>query len=150
MLLKLHLGCEESGSDQCSAAVMGDLLELSPLGCWWALTKNLFPRLISLVGRPDLGKLLDVPNIGIMGAAVLLGTFSVADIFVGFHCSVPCFSPISDLWRQSLSPNGLVLLWCTDRFVSFQILSTEVSRGGLKPSSRNNSKTMKKKVELTS
>lgn len=80
----LHLGCEESGSDQCSAAVMGDLLELSPicalpLGCWWALTKDLLP---SLVGRPALGKLLDVRNFGIMEAG------SPADLFVAFHCSV--------------------------------------------------------------
>lgn len=89
VLLKLHLGFEGSGLDQCSAAVMGDLLEPSPictlpLDCWWALTKNLFT---SLVGRPALGKLLDCPNFGIMGAAVLLRTFSCSRHF----CSLPLF-----------------------------------------------------------
>lgn len=44
----------------------------------------LHPRLLSLAGLPDLGRLLVVPNffhLRMMEATVILGTFNAVDIF---------------------------------------------------------------------
>ena len=49
-----------------------------------SLTKTLLPRLLSLAGRPALGRVLVVPNffyLRMMEITVLLGTFNAADIF---------------------------------------------------------------------
>ena len=49
-----------------------------------SLTKALLPRLLSLAGRPALGRFLVVPNffhLRIMEATVFLRTFNTADIF---------------------------------------------------------------------
>ena len=58
-----------------------------------SLTKALQARLLSLAGRPALGRVLVVPNffhLRMMEATVFLGTFHAADIFfVPFLRSVP-------------------------------------------------------------
>ena len=50
-----------------------------------SLTKALLPRLVSLAGRPVLGRVLVVPNffhlIRMMDATVFLGTFNAAEMF---------------------------------------------------------------------
>jgi hypothetical protein len=49
-----------------------------------SLTKALLPRLLSLTGRPTLGRILVVPNyfhLRMMEATVFLGTFNSEDIF---------------------------------------------------------------------
>ncbi len=50
-----------------------------------SLTKALLPQLLSLAGRPALGRVLVVPNffhLQRMEATVLIGTFNAADIFL--------------------------------------------------------------------
>ena len=81
-----------------SAAEMVVLLEDSPISTeeLWSsvrvtigflvtsLTKALLPLLLSLAGRPALGKVLVVPNffhLRMMEATVILGTFNAADVF---------------------------------------------------------------------
>ena len=81
------------------AAEMVVLLEGSPLSTeeLWSsdrvtigflvtsLTKALLPRLLSLDGRPALGRVLVVPNffhLRMMEATVLIGTFKAAEIFL--------------------------------------------------------------------
>ena len=76
-----------------------DFVELSPISrlhLWssatvifgfffTSLTKALLPRLLSLAGRPGLGRVLVVPNffhLRIMEATVLLGTLSAAEIIL--------------------------------------------------------------------
>lgn len=66
-------------------------------------------------------------------------------------CRLPliCASLQSHLWSLEVFVTkwfGITLMY---RQI-YSLLCTEVSRGGLQPSSRNNSKTMKEKVELTS
>ena len=49
-----------------------------------SLTKALLPRLLSLAGRPALGRVLVFPNLfhlRMMEATVFLGTFNAAEIF---------------------------------------------------------------------
>jgi hypothetical protein len=49
-----------------------------------SLTKALLPRLLSLAGRPALGRVLVVPNffyLRIMEATVFLGTFHAVKMF---------------------------------------------------------------------
>ena len=49
-----------------------------------SLTKALLPGLLSLAGRPDLGRVLAVPNflhLRMMEATVFLGTFNAAEMF---------------------------------------------------------------------
>ena len=81
-----------------SAAEMVVLLDISPISTerLWSsvrvtirflvtsLTKALLPRLLSLAGRPALGKILVVQNffqLRMMEATLFLGTFNAADIF---------------------------------------------------------------------
>ena len=48
------------------------------------LTKGLLPRLLSLAGRPALGRVLVVPNffhLRVIEATVFLGTYNAADYF---------------------------------------------------------------------
>ena len=48
------------------------------------LTKALLPRLLSLAGRPALGRVLVVPNffhLRMMEATVFLGTFNATEMF---------------------------------------------------------------------
>uniref|UniRef100_A0A3Q3L475 Endonuclease/exonuclease/phosphatase domain-containing protein n=1 Tax=Labrus bergylta TaxID=56723 RepID=A0A3Q3L475_9LABR len=50
-----------------------------------SLTKALLPQLLSLAGRPGLGRVLVIPNVfhlRIMEATVLLGTLSAAEILL--------------------------------------------------------------------
>ena len=84
--------------DWWSAAEMVDLLESSPISTeeLWSsvrvtigflvtsLTKALLPRLLSLAGRPALGRVLVVPNffhLRMMEATVFLGTINAAEMF---------------------------------------------------------------------
>ena len=49
-----------------------------------SLTKALLPRLLSLAGRPALGRVVVVPNffhLRMMEATVFLGTFNAAELF---------------------------------------------------------------------
>lgn len=49
-----------------------------------SLTKALLPRLLSLAGRPAVGRVLVVPNffhLRMMEATVFLGTFNAAEMF---------------------------------------------------------------------
>ena len=60
------------------------------------LTKALLPRLLSLAGRPALGRVVVVPNflhLRTMQATVFLGNFNATDIFLGG--SVPQHNPVS-------------------------------------------------------
>ena len=84
------------GPDWLSAAEMVVLLEGSPISTeelWssvrgtigFSVTKALLPRLLSLAGRPALGRVLLVPNIfhlRMMEATVFLGTFNAAAVYV--------------------------------------------------------------------
>ena len=76
------------------------------------LTTAFLPRLLSLVGRPALGRVLLVPNffrLRMMEATVFLGTFNAADIF---WYSSP--DPVSELYSKFLQTHGLVFaLTCT-------------------------------------
>ena len=83
-----------------------------------SLTKTLLSRLLSLAGRPALGRVLVVPNffhLRMMESTVFLETFNAADIFlVPFPRSVPRHNPVSELYGQFLRPHGLVFaLTCT-------------------------------------
>ncbi len=75
-----------------------------------SLDKAVLHQLLSLAGRPALGRVLVVPNIfhlRITEATVLLGTFSAAEI-IAFPRSVPQYNPVSELCRQFLWLHGLV------------------------------------------
>ncbi len=64
-------------------------------------------QLLSLAGRPALGRVLVVPNffhLIIMEATVFLGNFSAAEFFVAFLRFVPRYNPVSELCRQFLWP----------------------------------------------
>ena len=84
--------------DWWSAADMVVLLEGSPISTeeLWSsvreiirffvtsLTKAILPRLLSLAGRPALGRVLVVPSffhLRMMEATVFLGTFNAAELF---------------------------------------------------------------------
>ena len=66
-----------------------------------SFTKALLLRLLSLAGRPALGRVLVVPNffhLRTMEATVFLETFNVADfVLVPFPSSVPRHNPVSEL-----------------------------------------------------
>ena len=97
-----------------------------------SLTKALLPRLLSLAGRPALGRVLVVPNffhLRMMEATVILETFNVADIF-WFLSPDLCLDTIV----SRSSTDGLVFsLTCTVNCVQ----SIEFTTGGLQWSCRN-------------
>ena len=136
-----------------SAAEMVVLLEGSPLFTeqrWssvrvtigflvTSLTKTLLPRLLSLAGRPTLGRVLVVPNffhLWMMEATVLIGTFNAADIFL-YPSRDLCLDTILS-WRSadnSLDFMAWFVLWHAlstvgpyiDRCVPFQIMSSSIN-----------------------
>lgn len=70
------------------------------------LTKALHPRSLSLRGRPDLGRLLVVPNLfnlSLIKAPVLLGTLNAAELFWVLPQSrlAGLQTILSDLWLHS-------------------------------------------------
>ena len=75
-------------------------------------TKALLPRLLSLSGRPALGRVLVVPNffhLRMMGGHGVLGDLQCCrNVLVPFHRSVPRQSPVSERYGQFLRPHGLV------------------------------------------
>ena len=106
-----------------------------------SLTKALLLRLLSLAGRPTLGRVLVVPNffhLRIMEATVLIGTLNAADIFLYPPLDL-CLVTI--LSRRTISDNFLdfmawFVLWHAlstvgpyiDRCVpNFQIISNELN-----------------------
>ena len=114
-----------------------------------SLTKALLPWLLSLAGRPALGRVLVVPNffhLRMMEATVFLGTFNAAYFLVPFPRSVPRHNPVSELYGQFLRPHGLVFaLTCTvncgtlyRQLCAFpNHVSIEFTTGGLQSSCRN-------------
>ena len=81
-----------------------------------SLTKALLPCLLSLAGRPALGRVLVVPNffnLRMMEATVFLVTFNAADIF--WYPSLDlCLDSSTELYGQFLRLRGLVFaLTCT-------------------------------------
>ena len=82
-----------------------------------SLTKVLLPRLLSLAGRPALGRVLVVPNffhLRIMKATVFFGTYNDADIFWYPSPDLCLDTILSELFGQVLRPHGLVFaLTCT-------------------------------------
>ena len=122
-----------------------------------SLTKALVRWLISLAGWPAVGVLVasNVFHLGIMEAAVLLGTFwRSRNFFVAFPRSVPQQYPVSELCWQVLWPHGSVVALIST--VSCETLyrqvcafpnhvqSIEFTTGGLKSSWRNTSKMIKR------
>ena len=121
---KLQAGCHvpfieewlQSGHstiDWWSAAELAVLLEGFPVSTeeLWSslrvtirflvtsLTKALLPRLLSLAGRPALGRVLMVPNffhLRMMEATVVLGTFNAAEM-LGFPSPDLCLDTILSL-----------------------------------------------------
>ena len=114
-----------------------------------SLTKALLPWLLSLDGRPVLGRVLVVPNfhLRMMEATVLIGTFKTAEIFL---------YPSPDFfWRQSCLSGRQTIPWtsclvcaltCTvncgtlyRQVCAFpnHFQSTEFTTGGLQLSCRN-------------
>lgn len=81
------------------------------------LTKALHPWLLSLAGQPDLGRLLVVPNLfhlRMLEAAVLLGTFSAAEMFLYSSPVLSWHNPVSQVYRQFPGPHVSVFtLTCT-------------------------------------
>ena len=71
-----------------------------------SLTKALLPRLLSLAGRPALGRVLVVPNffqLRMMETPVFLGIVNAAEMFwLPFPRSVPRHNPVSELYEQFL------------------------------------------------
>ena len=82
-----------------------------------SLTKALLPRLLSLAGRPALGRVQVVPNVfhfRMMEATVLGDLQCWRDVLVPFPRSVNIHNPLSELYGQFLRPHGLVFaLTCT-------------------------------------
>jgi hypothetical protein len=77
----------------------------------FSLSKALLPQLLSLAGRPALGRVLVVPyffHLRMMEATVILRTFNAAKMFGTLPRSVPRHNPVSELYGQLLRPHGLV------------------------------------------
>ena len=100
-----------------------------------SLTKALLPQLLSLAGRPDLGRILVVPNffhLKMMEASVFLGTFNAAEMF-WYPSPDLCLDTILSqsstdnsvawffLWH-ALSTVGPYIAWS----VPFQIMSNQL------------------------
>ena len=111
--------------DWWSAAEMVVLLEGSPISTEelcssvrvtirflvTSLTKALLPQLLSLAGRPALGRVLVVPNVFHFkndGHCVLGDLQCCRNVLVPIPRSVPRQNPISELYGQFLLPHGLV------------------------------------------
>jgi hypothetical protein len=65
-----------------------------------SLTKALLPRLLSLAGRPALGRVMVVPNLfhlRMMETTVFLGTFNAAEMF---------WYPSPDLFLDTILSQG--------------------------------------------
>jgi hypothetical protein len=76
-----------------------------------SLTKALLPRLLSLPGRPALGRVLLVPNffyLRMIEATVFFGTFNAADIF-GYPSPDLCLDTI--LSRSSADNSFNLMTW---------------------------------------
>ena len=87
-----------------------------PSGSWSPPWPRPFsPRLLSLAGRPALGRVLVLPNffhLRMMEGTVFLGTFNAAEMF--WYPSPDRHSHVSELYGQFLWPHGLVYaLTCT-------------------------------------
>ena len=82
-----------------------------------SLTRTLLSWLLSLAGRPGLGRVLMVPNffhLGMMEATVLGDLQCCRIIFVTFPRSVPWHNSVSELYEQLIRPHCLVFaLTCT-------------------------------------
>ena len=134
-----------------SAAEMVVLLEGSPISTveLWSsvkvtigylvtsLSKAFLPRLLSLAGRPALGRFLAVSNfihLRMMEATVFLGTFNAAEMFL---YPFPDLCPDTILSRGSTNNSFNLMAWFLlwhalstvghyiDRCVSFQMLSNQ-------------------------
>ena len=104
-----------------------------------SLTKALLPRLLSLAGRPDLGRVLVVLNyfhLRMMEATVFLGSFNAADIF-WYPSPDLCHDTI--LSRRSMVNSVDLMSWFLlrhalsavgphiDRCASFRIMSNHLN-----------------------
>ena len=82
-----------------------------------SLAKALLFRLLSLAGRPALGRVLVVPNffhLRMMEASVLGDLQCCRHFLVPFPRAVPRHDPVSELDGQFLQPHGLdFALTCT-------------------------------------
>ena len=68
------------------------------------VTKALLSRLLSLAGRPPIGRVLVVPNffyLRMMEATVFLATFNAADIF-WYPYTYLCDNPVSELYGKCI------------------------------------------------
>ena len=116
-----------------------------------SLTKALLPRLLSLAGRPALGRVLVVPNffhLRMMEATVFLGTFNAAEMFC-YPSPDLCLDTI--LCLSSTDNSFDLMAWffaltCTvncgtsyRRVCAFpnHVQSIEFTTGGLQSSCRN-------------
>ena len=117
------------------------------------LTKALFPRLLSLAGRPALGRVLVVPNffhLRMLEATLFLGTFNAADNFWYPYPDL-CLDTIL-FWNsmdKSFDHQGLVFaLTCIVYYGTYidrcaflnHVQSIEFTTDGLHSSCRNNSR----------
>jgi hypothetical protein len=114
-------------------------LELCQSDDWFlvtSLTKALLSLLLSLAGRPALGRVLVVPNffhLRMMEATVFLGTFNAADICWYPFPNVCLYTTLFQSSNgQFPSPHGLVFALLAmvpyiDRCVPFQIMSNQLN-----------------------
>ena len=105
------------------------------------------PRLLSLVGRPSLGRVLVVPNLfhlKMMEATVFLGTFNAADI-IWYPSPDLCLDTILS-WRSTDNFFELMAVFFTvycgtlyRQMCAFpnHVQSIELTTGGLQSSCRN-------------